>query len=419
MKKILSFLALLILGLLTFTGCSVASTSATGVVTVSLSGWQSNPNEQKLLKQVLHDFETTHPGIRVKYEVINDQYMDVIKTRLIGDTAPDVFYLDAFEAPALMTHGVLEPLDHHMSADFDLADFQPRLLAAFKHDGKVYGFPKDFSPLALFYNQKAFRTAGLSQPPQTWDELRQFSKKLTVASSQDGKIEQYGFGITPELSRQAFMLQAFGGGIDDANGMAAFASPESLKGLQLIVDQYRRDRTSAQPSDVGTTSGGEIFGEGKAAMVIEGPWVIPYLKDTFPALEFGIAEVPRVNSKKGTMVYTVAYVVNKQSQHKTEALQLVSYLTSKQGMKAWTSQGFALPTRKSVTIALGYDKNPAYAPFITGAAYATVWQAGENLPTILNNFNDQFISALLGEQTLAAAMEKAQRTANKEIILAE
>ncbi len=418
MQKIWLFLTLLILGIFTLAGCSVEPTTAKGIVTVSLSGWQSNPSEQQLLKQVLKEFEAAHPKIKVRYEVINDQYMDVIKTRLIGGTAPDIFYLDAFEAPALMTHGVLEPLDHHMNADFDLADFQPRLLNAFQHGGRIYGFPKDFSPLALFYNKKAFRTAERSQPPQTWDELRQLSKQLTIARNQDGNIEQYGSGITPELSRQAFMVKAFGGEIE-ANGMAAFASPEALKGLQLVVDQYRHDRTSAQPSDVGTTSGGEMFGEGKAAMVIEGPWIIPYLKDTFPTTEFAIAEVPTINDKKGTMVYTVAYVMNKQSQHKSEALQLISYLTSKQGMKAWTSQGSALPTRKSVTAALGYDKNPLYAPFIAGAAYATIWQAGENLPTILNNFNDQFISALLGEQTLPIAMQKAQRTANKEITLAE
>jgi multiple sugar transport system substrate-binding protein len=33
--------------------------------------------------------------------------MDVIKTRLIGDAAPDVFYLDALEAALLMKYGVL------------------------------------------------------------------------------------------------------------------------------------------------------------------------------------------------------------------------------------------------------------------------------------------------------------------------
>jgi len=416
-KKILSFLTLLLLGTIIFTSCSAGKeTTENGVVTVSLNGW-GDPVERQLLQQVLNNFEAKHPGIKVKYEVIADQYMDVLNTRLIGQTAADVFYLDALAAPFLMSHGVLEPLDSYPNAEFDVADFEPRLLNAFRQNGKTYGFPKDFSTLALFYNTKAWQAAGLSQPPQTWDELRESSKKLTVKQNRDGKIEQYGFGVIPELARQDFMIQAFGGELIDRNGNAAFAAFDSLKGLQLIIEQYRQDKSSAIPSDVGTTSGSEIFGQGKAAMVIEGTWLLPYLNATFPDIAYATTELPTVNDRKATMAYTVAYVMNQQSKHKAEAWQLISYLTGKEGMKAWTSKGFVLPTRKSVAAALGYDKNPLYSPFIAGAAYATIWQAGENLPTIMNSFNNQFISAMLGEQTLKAAMSKAQETANREIYL--
>lgn len=162
-----------------------------------------------------------------------------------------------------------------------------------------------------------------------------------------------------------------------------------------------------------------MFGQEKVAMVIEGPWLIPYLKETFPNVEYATAEVPTVNGKPGTMAYTVAYVMNQQSKHKSAAWELISYLTGKEGMKAWTSQGSVFPTRKSVTTALGYDKNQLYYPFIAGANYATIWQLDKNLPTISNNFNNQFISAILGKQTLATAMNKAQSTANKEIALSQ
>lgn len=418
-KLILSFLALFMLGIIIFTGCSVGrQTNQESVVTVTLSGW-SNLNEKQLLQQLLKDFEAKNPKIKVKYDAIADEYMDVLKTRLIGDTAADVFYLDALEAPALMIPSVLEPLDNYIAPEFDITDFEPSLLKAFQQDGKTYGLPKDISTLALFYNKKAFQAAGLSQPPTTWSELREYSQKLTIDKNGDGKIEQYGFCVLPELARQYFMIKAEGGELIDADGKATFASQESLKGLQLIIDQYRNDKSAAQPTDVGTTSGSEIFGQGKAAMVIEGPWLISYLKQTFPNVEYATAAVPTVAGKKGTMVYTVAYVMNKQSKHKPEAWQLISYLTGKEGMKTWTSSGFALPTRKSVATVLGYDKNPLYSPFIAGASYATIWQAGENLPVILNNFNNQFVSAMLGEQPLPVAMRRAQETANKEIKLAE
>ena len=305
-KLILSFLALFMLGIITFTGCSVGrQTNQESVVTVTLSGW-SNLNEKQLLQQLLKDFEAKNPKIQVKYDAIADEYMDVLKTRLIGDTAADVFYLDALEAPALMIPGVLEPLDNYITPEFDITDFEPSLLKAFQQDGKTYGLPKDLSTLALFYNKKAFQAAGLSQSPKTWSELREYSQKLTIDKNGDGKIEQYGFCVVPELARQYFMIKAEGGELVNQDGKATFASQESLKGLQLIIDQYRNDKSAAQPTDVGTTSGSEIFGQGKAAMVIEGPWLISYLKQTFPNVEYTTAEVPTVAGKKGTMAYTVA-----------------------------------------------------------------------------------------------------------------
>lgn len=400
--------------IITLTSCTFARGNNSDI-TITLSGWQSSPNESQLLRRVLRDFEAEYPKIKVKYEVINQQYMDVIKTRLIGDTAPDVFYLDAFEAPLLMQNNVLEPLNSYINYKFDLTDFIPALLNAFKHQEKIYGLPKDFSTLAIFYNQQAFKAAKLIKPPTTWTELREDSQKLTKDWDGDRRIDQYGLGIIPELSRQSFLIKTFGGTLIDQNGYATFATPEGLKGLQLIVDLYCKYRTAAQPSDVGVSTGSEMFGQGKAAIVIEGSWAIPYLKETFPKLKFATAELPTIAGKKGTMAYTVAYVMNKRTKHKDAAWKLIAYLTSKKGMKAWANQGLVLPSRQSVIAELGYDQNPLYAPFVAGADYATIWQAGETLPTVLMHFNNQFISALIGEQSLNEAMQRAQVSANQEI----
>jgi multiple sugar transport system substrate-binding protein len=84
------------------------------------------------VEELLADFEKQHPNIKVKYEVIADQYMDVIKTRLIGGKGPDVFYLDAIEAPALIETGVLEPLDRFITDEFDVDDFEKSMIQAFQ-----------------------------------------------------------------------------------------------------------------------------------------------------------------------------------------------------------------------------------------------------------------------------------------------
>lgn len=123
-------------------------------VTITLAGWGASPEEQDLLNQTLKEFEAKYPNVKVNYEVIADQYMDVIKTRLIGGEGPDVFYLDAFEAPGLIEANVLEPLDSYVTPEFDVADFEQPMVDAFKKDDVSYGFPKDFSTLAMFYNKR-------------------------------------------------------------------------------------------------------------------------------------------------------------------------------------------------------------------------------------------------------------------------
>lgn len=391
----------------------VATTAAP--VTIKLSGWTASPVEQSLLKKLLQDFEVQHPEIAVKYEAINDQYMDVIKTRLIGEAAPDVFYLDALEAPFLMSQNVLEPLDTYITPEFDIADFEATLINSFKFDRHLYGLPKDYSTLSLFYDRQAFKAAGLTGAPTTWEQLRTYSQQLTLDRNRDGKIDRYGYGVIPELARQAYTIGAFGGRLVDDNNRANFASEAGLKGLEAIVEQYRTERTAAQKSDVGTNSGSEMLGQGKVAMTIEGNWAIPYLQSTFPQLDFATAEVPSINDRKGTMVFTVAYVMNQRSQHKAAAWQLISYLTGKEGMKKWTSTGIALPSRTSVAQKLGYQQDPLRSPFVAGVEYAMPWQAGKYPAAIVNNFDNQFLSAMLGQQPLPQAMSKAQTDANRQI----
>jgi multiple sugar transport system substrate-binding protein len=396
-------------------GCQRTTPLGDAIVTLKLSGWGASPTEQRLLQQVLRQFEASHPRIRVRLDAIADQYMDVMKTRLIGDAAADVFYLDVFEAPFLMRQSVLKPLNEYITPEFDLSDFAPNLLQSFQVDDQIYGLPKDYSTLALYYNKKAFAAAGIGRPPLTWQELLNYSKRLTRDDNGDGKPEQYGLGILPELPRLLYMIQAYGGQAIDPQGRAAFASEEALRGLNLVLQQYRNERTAVQASDVGSSSGSDMFGRGKVAMVIEGNWAIPYLKDTFPEMEFGTAEVPEVNNRPGTMVFTVAYVMNAKTEHAAEAWQLISYLTGKVGMQQWTSTGFALPTRRSVAEALKLEQDELRSPLVTGVSYGTPWQVGEYSAAILNNFNNQFLSALLGEQPLEQAMKRAETAANQQI----
>jgi multiple sugar transport system substrate-binding protein len=385
---------------------------STPLVTIKLSSWGSSPVEQRLLLKTLEDFEVKHPQIKVIYELIAEQYMDVIKTRLIGEAAPDVFYLDALEAPFFMSQNVLEPLENYIKPEFDIGDFRENLLSIFRYKNHIYGFPKDYSTLVLFYNKKYFTLMGLDHPPIAWEQLRAYSDKLTSGSDIH---KNYGFGDSTQLSHQFYKMQDFGGSLIDSQGRVVFNSCSNLLGLQLSLDMYLKDRSSALKSDLGVSSTTEMFGEGKVAMIVDGNWAIPYLQETFPDLDFGTAELPSINGNKSTVIFTVAYVMNHQTKHKTAAWELISYLTGKEGMSQWARSGFGLPTRKSVLQQLGYHKDPLRLPLIRGTEYGVPWQLSKYPAAIIDSFENQYISAFLGKQTLKQAMLKAESSANSKI----
>ncbi|WP_059104322.1 ABC transporter substrate-binding protein [Shouchella shacheensis] len=390
--------------LLLVAGCGEQSD---GVMEVSLTGWQASPTEQRFLDETIEAFEEKHPDIKVNFSTIPDRYMDIMRTRLIGLEGPDVFFLDAFEAPGLIETGALEPLDPYITEEFELDDFEQPLLEAFEgDDGGQYGLPKDTSTLALFYNKELFAEAGIESPPETWEELEEAAEMLTT----DGV---YGFGVAPELARLMFIAES-GGGQVATNNRATFGDERVADALQPIVDMRNETGVAAEPSEVGSDNTGEMFAQGRAAMVIEGNWNITYLEENFPDLDYGVVEVPTINDQEGTMTYTVSYVMNQASEKKEAAWTLIEYLTGKEGMKTWTSSGFTLPTRASVAEELDYVDDDYYGPFVAGSAYATVWADDTNLPIFDNNFNNQFLSAFLGQRDLGEALQEAEDVANRE-----
>ncbi|WP_173915709.1 ABC transporter substrate-binding protein [Halobacillus sp. Marseille-Q1614] len=412
-RKLWGFISSILLMIFVVAGCSGndgtsgdAEQTEDGKTEITLAGWASSPEEEELLNQQLEAFEEENPDITVKHEVIADQYMDVMKTRLVGGEGPDVFYLDAVEAPALIETGVLEPLSGYVDEEFDIDDFEDNLINAFKdEEGEVYGIPKGYSTLGLFYNKEMFEEAGV-EVPTNWKELEEAAKQLTTE-------ETVGLGVAPEMARNQFIGES-GEGDMVVDGKANFGTQEVIEALQPVVD-LREEGAAAAPSEMGSNSTGEMFGQGRAAMVMEGNWNVPYLNETFPDMDYGVAEVPEIGGTKGTMAFTVSYVMNQASQKKEASWKLISYLTGKEGMKTWTETGLELPARQSVADELGYENDEVRGPLVAGAEYATVWSDGPNLPTIYNNFNNEFLAAFLGEKSLEDALKTGEEVANNEI----
>jgi multiple sugar transport system substrate-binding protein len=254
--------------------------------TVRLSGWRSSESEEKLLTETIAAFEAAYPNVKVDYEPIPEGYIDQMTAQFSAGEPPDVFYVQAEFSDAWMEDGLLEPLDPYFAGnpEFTTEPFYDQLLSVFQLDGKTYGLPKDAGPLALFYNTDLLTAANV-QPPTTWDELTAAAKTLT----KDGVA---GLCVGPELPRVGAFIYQAGGGIYNADGTElTITSPESVAGIDYYL-QLHSEKTLQTPAELGAGWCGEAFGQGKAAMTMEGTWLFPPLDNDFPDINYDVAELP-------------------------------------------------------------------------------------------------------------------------------
>jgi len=126
-------------------------------------------------------------------------------------------------------------------------------------------------------------------------------------------------------------------------------------------------------------------------MVYEGGWLIPYLKQQFPNINYGVVTPPAGPKGEGNLIFTVAYVISKNSKNPEAAWRVINYLTSEAAQKEVMESGFALPTRLSLQESDYLKTNPASAAIFRGAlqgARPFMWGL------VGSDVNDQMTKAL-------------------------
>lgn len=369
-------------------------------VNLVLEGWSSSPSENQLLQQIVDTFNKNNPDIQVKLNQVPD-YDTTLAKDLASGSPPDVFYVDSFRLLDLVNAGALEPIGDKID---NPDDFYPALKAAFTTNGKFYCPPKDFSTLALFVNTDMLAKANL-KPPTTWEELEAAAKAMTT-----DKVA--GISLPNDLARFiAFLYQAGGSVTDDNYTKMTINSPEGLAALRFYTGLYTKGYAKT-PQDLGAGWPGEAFGKGQAAMVVEGNWLVPPMKNDYPNIKYSVVELPAGPKGKATMAFTVCYAVAANGKNKDASLKLVNYLTGSEGMKAWTDLGLAMPTRKS--LADGWlAKFPQLKPFLDGAAYAHKWQFTPGFQSVLDTTNNEILSVFSGNQTPEGALKTIESVGNE------
>nr|BFE60680.1 ABC transporter substrate-binding protein [Dactylosporangium thailandense] len=392
-------LALVLAGVLSATAaCGDDGSGKQGDTTgakLTMFAFSSSPAEDAVLRKAIDDYNKQGRNT-VDLKVL-PEYDTALTTALAGGQPPDVFYLNDNKLPDLGKSGALEPTGDQVD---NPGDFYDTLKQSFTYQGTYYCAPKDFSTLQLVYNTADFEAAGL-KPPTTWEELATTAKALT-------KPGHPGLVLAPEFYRWgAFFAQAGAWPTDDGITKMTMDTQPMRQALQYLTDNHKAG-SFGTPAAVGAGWGGEAFGKGLTSMTIEGNWIVGAMKNDFPSVKYGVAELPAGPKGKGTMSFSVCYGVAKASKSKAAAVDLVKFLTSPDEQLTITKEFPVMPSRKSLADKWLTDK-PELKAFVAGGDYAKKSVFVPGFSTVIDTFNDGIQGLAKGNKSVDDVVSSTQK----------
>jgi multiple sugar transport system substrate-binding protein len=383
-----------------------ASNEADVSGTIRAANWGGNPTENSLVKKYEADFMTKYPKIKVTQEEIPDHFEDKIKTEMSANNEPDAMYVSTALMNFAAPNGRLLDLTSLMSKwGVSSDEYISTLMTPWQLNGKQYALPKDFGDLVLFYNKALFTAKGL-QPPASWDDIKADAKALTT-----GTVK--GISLPADAARFDAFLFGYGGQVLSSDKTkAVFNDQKSQDALTFYSSFQLQDKSSDLPDKLGATWPGDAFGKQKAAMVIEGGWLIPYMHDTYPTVTYGSIKLPKFPAKESSLLFTNGWGCSAKSKNQDACMLFVKYMTGKIVQQQVLQSGFALPSRKDLATDPAITSNPDVKNLFDSASFATAWTFGPHESKINDAQNNAIQSVLLGKSDVKTALDKAVADAN-------
>jgi multiple sugar transport system substrate-binding protein len=334
-------LVLLVLSASVIAGCGGSSESSSG--SANLVYWTGfTDRELGVMKDVVADFEKTHPDIHVK--VVGGISDDKIVAAIRGGNAPDVAH--SFDAGAYTgaycSNGAWIDLADYMNQDGlsdEIFPEVPRQYSQFQ--GTRCALPMLADVYGLYYNKDLLAKAGIDSPPQTVSQLMDYAKKLTERNP-DGSLKVVGLDPFDGFYENVAAHWAPQWGVDwvDESGKSNLAAQagwaDMLRWQKELIDWYGYDNLVRWQASAGDEfSAQNAFERGKLAMNLDGEWRVAFVQAEHPELNFGTAPLPVDDAQPDLYGsgYTSGSIIGipKTSGHKDEAWQLLKYLATDTG----------------------------------------------------------------------------------------
>lgn len=319
--------------------------------------------------ELLDAYQEEFPNVTIEREFI--AYADLKKSLLqsAGASAlPDVAIVNGPDHQQFAELGIAADLTDRLEAWGELDQYPQGLIDSATLDGRIYGLPITANCLALFYNIDLFEQAGI-EPPTSWDDLSDAAAELTA----DGT---YGFAFSAINNQQAVFqwlptLWQSGGDLTDLD------SPEAVEALEFWASFVAEGSASREVLNWDQATVASEFAQGRAAMMINGPWQLPYLAAEAPDLDYGVALLP-AGEEEASVTGGENYLVT-EGPNADAAWNLVQWMQDPSRIERIGEGSGSLPTRDGVEPASDDPRIEVFAeqlqvarPRAYGANYAEI-----------------------------------------------
>ncbi|MCL1475127.1 ABC transporter substrate-binding protein [Argonema antarcticum] len=333
LKPCLHWLSVTILcfSLLILSGCQ-ASTGGNNVIHLTLWHNMNPPPSRDVFQKLVDKFNQNHTDIQVEslYTGQADQQMPKILTAVVGNAAPDMLWFGSQITGKLVELGAIKPLEDWLKSSPLKSEIVPSLFEEMVLDDRIWSIPFTTSNLAVFYRPSLFKAAGITKVPETWSELRQVAKKLTLDKNGDRQIDQHGImlplgkGEWTVFSWLPFMFSADGELLKDDR--PNLVNPGAIAALQLWSDLLKDGSAMLSQPERGYEEDALIAG--KIAMQIKGSWNVSFFDKL--GIDFGVFPMPKAN-KKATIIGGANMFVMKTTPEREQAsLKFLEYVLSEE-----------------------------------------------------------------------------------------
>ncbi|MFB6612207.1 ABC transporter substrate-binding protein [Agromyces sp. NPDC056379] len=325
---------------LVLTGCSSGGGQAAGDGPVTLNYTIWDQNQEPALREAADAFEEQNENVTVDITVIpSADYWTKIQMQLSAGSGPDVFWVNGPNFQLYASNDQLAPLD---DAGIDTGDYPESLIDLYSYDDTLYGAPKDYDTIGVYYNKALFDQAGLEYPAAgwTWDDFVTAAEKIT-----DPAAGVYGTAAAPygQMTYYNTVFQAGGEVLTDDATKSGMDTPEAAEGVQLWVDLIEKG-ASPTLQQLADTWPGDTFSSGKMGMFFDGSWAA----GTYSSAEaikdvVGVAPLPAGPVSDTSVIHGLANAASASSKNVEWAKKLAVFLSGEEGAEIQAKTGTVIP----------------------------------------------------------------------------